>query len=176
MRQEYLEPDYLAGNTTLIVGNEMWIYIAAADTWYTKDLHDLSAAEQPWLVFRQFLREVEDEFDDYAFDLRDDPTEVYHLVGKPTDEAAAYGQIDLWVDRDSFVPTRRMLYDVDGQLLVDLVIRDVQETETGIHLARVIETYDERGILRSIIRYEEMQVDRGLDPTMFDPRVVLENG
>jgi len=34
MRQEYLAPDYLAGNLTLIVGDAMWIYIAAADTWF----------------------------------------------------------------------------------------------------------------------------------------------
>jgi len=31
MRQEYIEPDYLAGNITLVVGDVMWIYIAVTN-------------------------------------------------------------------------------------------------------------------------------------------------
>jgi len=172
MRQEYLAPDYLAGNLTLIVGDEMWIYIIVADTWYEKDLSELSAAEQPWLVFRQFLRGVEDEFADYDFALQGGVEEGYHLVGAPTTDDAAYGRIELWVDPETFVPNRRVLYDVDGNLLVDLHILEVEEVAEGTYLARAMETYDEDGVLKSVIRYEELTVNSGLDPALFEPLVV----
>ena len=172
MRQEYLAPDYLAGNLTLIVGDEMWIYIAVADTLYEKDLSELSAAEQPWLVFRQFLRGVEDEFADYDFTLQDVAEEGYHLVGAPTTDDAAYGRIELWVDPVTFVPDRRLLFDVDGNLLVDLHILEVEEVADGTYLARAMETYDEDGVLKSVIRYEELTVNSGLDPALFEPLVV----
>ncbi len=167
MRQEYLEPDYLAGNLTLITGNDMWIYIAAADTWYEKDLGELSAAEQPWLVFRQFLRGVADEFDDYAFELRDDEPDRYHLIGTSSTDDAAYGRIELWVDPEMFVPTRRLLFDVDGNLLVDLHILEVEEIADGTYLARTLETYDEIGELKSVIHYDSLVVNGGLDPALF---------
>ena len=168
MRQEYLEPDYLAGNLTVITGDAMWIYIAAADTWFEKDLSELSSAEQPWLVFRQYLRDVEDEFNDYAFDLEAADSQTFHLVGAPTSDEATYGRIELWVDPETFVPTRRMLYDVDGNLLVDLHILEVEEVADGTYLARLMETYDEEGTLASVIRYEELTVDGELDPTLFE--------
>ncbi len=181
MRQEYLEPEYLAGNLTLIVDNDMWIYIAAVDTWYRQNLEDLSAAEQPWLVFRQFLREVEDEFDNYTFDLIDDAGsadpllgqaeshDLYHLAGLPSSEEAAYGRVELWVDPQTFVPTRRILYDVSGNLLVELHILDVERVAESAYLARTMITYDETGEQKSIIRYDTLTVDSGLDPSLFVP-------
>jgi len=168
MRQEYLAPDYLAGNLTLIVGDAMWIYIAAADTWFQEDLSELSSAEQPWLVFRQYLRDVEDEFGDYDFVLEAVDAEAFHLVGTPTTDDATYGRIELRVDPATFVPTRRVLYDVDGNLLVDLHILEVEEVADGTYLARLMETYDEDGVLASVIRYEELVVDGGLDPALFE--------
>ncbi|MBN1859010.1 outer membrane lipoprotein-sorting protein [Candidatus Bipolaricaulota bacterium] len=185
MRQEYLEPDYLAGNLTRIIGNEMWIYIAAADTWYRRELGDLSAAEQPWLIFRQFLRGVESEFDNYAFDLsagdegqnpsqdrnqeqdQESASEPYHLVGTPSSEDAVYGRIELWVDPQTFVPTHRRLYDVDANLLVELRILDVELVADSTYLARTMATYDETGERKSVIHYETLVVNGGLDPTLF---------
>ena len=168
MRQEYLAPDYLAGNLTLTVGDDMWIYIAAADTWYEKDLSDLSSAEQPWLAFRRFLRDVDDELVDYAFDLVGIEESAYHLVGVPTIDDAAYGRIELWVDPDSFVPVRRLLYDVDGNLLVELRISDIEQVAESTYLARTMETYDEAGVLQSVIHYDELIVNDGLDPALFE--------
>jgi outer membrane lipoprotein-sorting protein len=169
MRQEYLAPDYLAGNLTLIVGDAMWIYIAAADTWYEKDLSELSTAEQPWLVFRQFLRGVKDEFEDYAFVLEGDAPGQYHLIGTSTTDDAAYGRIELWVDPETFVPTRRLLYDVDGNLLVELRILDVEQVAESTYLARTMETYDETGARKSVIHYDSLVVNGGLDPVLFAP-------
>ena len=168
MRQEYLAPDYLAGNLTLVVGNEMWIYIAAADTWYEKDLSELSTAEQPWLVFRQFLRDVEDEFDDYDFTLLSNENDIYQMEGRATTDAAVYGWIELWVDGGTFVPQRRTVYDVDGNLLVDLRILEVENVDDVAYFARALETYDEDGVLRSRIRYEALAVNGGVEPTLFD--------
>jgi len=168
MRQEYLEPDYLAANLTLITGATMWIYIAAADTWFEKDLSELSAAEQPWLVFRQFLRGVEDEFEDYEFELLTSEDETLHLSGTPTNEDAAYGEVELWIDPETFVPARRRLFDVEGNLLVDLHILEVEQVGENTYVARAMETYDENGELASVIRYEELTVDSGLDPALFE--------
>ena len=168
MRQEYLAPDYLAGNLTLIVGNRMWIYIAAADTWYEKDLSTLSSAEQPWLAFRRFLRDVEDELEDYAFELISDGTDSYHLVGVPTRKDTTYGRIELWVDPEAFVPTRRLLYDVDGNLLVELRILDIERVASSTYLARTMQTYDEEGELVSVVHYEDLAVNRGLDSSLFE--------
>ncbi len=176
MRQEYLAPDYLAGNLTLIVGDKMRIYVAAADTWYEKDLSELSTAEQPWLVFRQFLRGVADEFDDYAFELRDDAPDLYHLIGIPTTDDAAYGRIELWVDPETFVPTRRLLYDVDGNLLVELRILDVEPVTESTYLARTMETYDGTGERKSVIHYDSLTVNGGLDPALFVPPTEASDG
>ena len=167
MRQEYLEPDYLTGNLSLITGDNMWIYIAAAEAWYEKDLRDLSAAEQPWLVFRQFLRGVEDEFGDYAFELLADEPDRYHLIGSSMTDDAAYGRIELWVDPETFVPARRRLYDVDGNLLVEVHILEVEQVAESTCLARTLETYDETGELRSVIHYDSLAVNGGLDPALF---------
>jgi outer membrane lipoprotein-sorting protein len=169
MRQEYLEPEYLAGNLNVVEGNKMWTYIAASDTWYESDLADLSAAEQPWLGFRQILRAAQDELADYAFELVEADGETFHLRGTPSVDEAAYGRIELWVDGATFVPTRRVLYDVDAHLLVDVRISDVEEVAEGAYVARRLETYDEDGILRSVIRYESVRVNQGLDPTLFAP-------
>ena len=167
MRQEYLEPDYLAGNLSLITGDDMWIYIAAVETWYEKDLRELSTAEQPWLVFSQFLRGVEDEFDDYAFELLADEPALYHLIGTTSTDDAAYGRIELWVDPETFVPARRRLYDVDGNLLVEVHILEVEQVAESTYLARKLETHDETAELKSVIHYDSLEVNSGLDPALF---------
>lgn len=179
MRQEYLEPDYLAGNLSLVAGDNMWIYIAAIETWYEKDLSELSTAEQPWLIFRQFLRDVQDEFDDYTFELLSAEDDVYHqgdvyhqddeyyLQGTASTDDAIYGSIDLWVDSQTFVPKKRILYDVEGKLLVELRILEVEEIAESIYLARTLETYDETGELRSVIHYDSIIVNSRLVPELF---------
>ncbi|MBU1049955.1 outer membrane lipoprotein-sorting protein, partial [Candidatus Bipolaricaulota bacterium] len=168
MRQEYLAPDYLAGNLTLVTDELMWIYIAAVDTWYEKDLSELSTAEQPWLVFRQFLRGVQTEFDDYIFELLGNESNEYHLQGMASTDDAVYGRIELWVNAETFVPNKRILYDVDGNLLVELRILEVELIDGVIQLARTMETYDESGELRSVIRYDSVIVNSGLVPSLFD--------
>jgi len=168
MRQEYLAPGYLADNLTLITGNDMWTYIAATDTWYENDLSMLSPAEQPWLAFRQFLRDVEDELDNYEFELQDDASDRYHLIGVTATEDATYGRVELWVDPETFVPTNRLLYDVDGNLLVELRILDIEQMGKSTYLARTMETYDENGRLKTTIHYDELTVNGGLDPALFE--------
>lgn len=167
MRQEYLEPDYLAGNLSLVTGDNMWIYIAAIETWYEKDLAGLSTAEQPWLVFRQFLRGVQDEFADYTFELLSAEGDEYHLQGTASTDDAVYGRIELWVDSQTFVPNQRSLYDVEDNLLVELRILEVEQIGESIYMARTLETYDETGELRSTIHYDSIVVNSGLDPELF---------
>jgi outer membrane lipoprotein-sorting protein len=169
MRQEYLAPDYLAGNLTIIVGNTLWTYIAASATWYSKDLSLLSDAEQPWLTFRQLLRDVQDELENYSFALVDIEDGAYHLRGTGESADAVYGAIELWVDPDTFVPRRRLLYDADGNLLVDVRILDVEEIADGVFVARRLETYDETGTLRNVILYDSVAINQGLDPALFVP-------
>ena len=168
MRQEYLAPDYLAGNMTLVTGELMWIYIAAIDTWYEKDLTELSTAEQPWLVFRQFLRGVQDEFDDYTFELLSAEGNEYYLEGTSSTDDAVYGRIELWVNATTFVPNKRILYDVDGNLLVELRILEVDQLEGVTFLARMMETYDESGELQSVIHYDAVSINSGLKPSLFE--------
>ncbi len=167
MRQEYLEPDYLAGNLSLVTGDDMWIYIAAIETWYEKDLSELSSAEQPWLVFRQFLRGAPDEFADYAFELLHAEGNVYHLQGTASSADAVYGRIELSVDPATFVPVQRSLFDVGGNLLVEVRILEVEQIGESTYLARTLETYDESGELRSVIHYDSVSVNSGLDPELF---------
>jgi outer membrane lipoprotein-sorting protein len=175
MRQEYLAPEYLAGNLTLTVGDDMWIYIAAVDTWYEKDLSELSSAEQPWLAFRRFLHGVDDELDDYAFELLGVEDGTYHLAGVAAVNDATYGRIELWVDAEAFVPIRRLLYDVDYNLLIELRIFDIERVAESTYLARTMETYDEAGVLRSAIHYDELVVNSGLDSVLFE-RVANDEG
>jgi len=168
MRQEYLAPDYLAGNMSLVTGELMWIYIAAIDMWYEKDLSELSTAEQPWLIFRQFLRGVQDEMDDYAFELLPAEGDEYYLQGEASTDDAVYGRIELWVDALTFVPNKRTLYDVDDNLLVELRILEVEQLEGVIYLARTMETYDEVGELQSVIHYDSVSINSGLEPGLFE--------
>jgi outer membrane lipoprotein-sorting protein len=167
MRQEYLSPSYLAGNLTIIVGDAMWTYIAASETWDSKDLSLLSDAEQPWLAFRQLLRTVQDELANYTFSVIGIEDGAYHLRGTGESADAVYGAIELWVDPDTFVPRRRLLYDTDGDLLVDARVLDVEETAAGVFVARRVETYDEAGTLRNTIVYDSVTINQGLDPTLF---------
>ena len=167
MRQEYLSPDYLAGNLTIIVGSAMWTYIAANETWYTKDLSALSAAEQPWLAFRQLLRDVQDELKSYAFTLVGIEDGAYHLRGVGSGADAVYGAIELWVDPETFVPRRRLLYDTDGKLLVDVRFLNIEKVADGVFVPRRLETYDDAGVLKNVIAYDSVTINQGLDPTLF---------
>jgi outer membrane lipoprotein-sorting protein len=167
MRQEYLCPDYLAGNLSIIVKEKMSMYIAASETWYAKDLSTLSEAEQPWLGFRQLLRDVQDELENYAFLLVGMEDGAYRLRGTGESAEAVYGAIELWVDPTTYVPQRRLLYDTDENLIVDVRVFDVEETVDGVFVARRIETYDEFGALRNVIRYDSISVNQGLDPDLF---------
>jgi len=168
MRQEYLAPDYLAGNLSLVTDELMWIYIAAIDTWFEKNLAELSTAEQPWLVFRQFLRGVQNEFDDYSFELLSAEGDEYYLQGTAATDDAVYGRIEMWVNIETFVPNKRILYDVEGNLLVELRILEVEQLEGVIYLARSMETYDEYGELRSTIHYDSVSINSGLEPALFE--------
>jgi len=167
MRQEYLAPDYFAGNKAIIVGDTMWTYIAVIDTWSSKDLSLLSDAEQPALAFRQLLRDVQDELAEYTFAIVDAEDGVYHLRGVSNSVDAVYGAIELWVDAATFVPQRRLLYDTDGNLLVDARILDVNEVAPGVFVARRVETYDEAGTLKNTIVYDSVSVNQELDPSLF---------
>ena len=80
---------------------------------------------------------------------------------------AAYGRIELWIDPETFVPARRRLYDVDGNLLVEVHILEVEQVAESTCLARTLETYDETGELRSVIHYDSLAVNGGLDPALF---------
>ncbi|MCX6095016.1 MAG: outer membrane lipoprotein carrier protein LolA [Candidatus Bipolaricaulota bacterium] len=176
MRQEYVAPDYMAGNMALIVGDAMLVYIAANETWHDSKLSDLSTAEQPWLLFRQLLRDVQDEFNDYGFTLAGLDGGKYHLVGNPETDDAVYGSIELWIDPETFVPTRRLLYDVDGNLIADVRIQNVVEVAPGIFLARRVEAYDANGVLRNEITYQELVANEPLDPALFVLPAEATNG
>jgi len=67
------------------------------------------------------------------------------------------------------VPRRRLLYDADGNLLVDVRILDVEEIADGVFVARRLETYDETGTLRNVILYDSVAINQGLDPALFVP-------
>ncbi len=169
MRLEYLAPEYLAGNVTLIVGDRMWMYIAALGKWFEKDLSALSPAEQPWLMFRNILRGVRSELDDYTFTRLEDEGDAYHIRGLPANKAAVYGRIDLWVDPRTFVPVRRTLYDMDGDLLVDARFLDATAVADGVTLPLRIETYNGDGELMSVISYGKVAVNAGLSESLFVP-------
>jgi outer membrane lipoprotein-sorting protein len=176
MRQEYVAPEYMAGNVSLIVGDAMLVYIAANETWHATKLSDLSTAEQPWLLFRQLLRDVQDELDDYAFTLRELDGGKYHLVGAPATDDAVYGSIEMWIDPETFVPARRLLYDVDGNLIADVRILNVVEVIPGIFLARKVEAYDAEGVLKNEIVYQELAVNERIDPSLFTLPTEAPNG
>ena len=169
MRQEYIEPDYLAGNITLVVGDVMWIYIAVTNQWLKKDLADLSPAEQPWLMFRNILSGVRSELDDYTFVRIDDDEEsdVYHIRGTPANDAAVYGRLDLWVDAATFSPVRRLLYDTDGNLLVDARFLDETLVDDVATMPLRIEAYNADGELRNIITYTKITLNTGASDEEF---------
>ena len=169
MKQEYLAPDYLEGNITLIVGDTMWIYIAVTDQWFKKDLADLSPAEQPWLMFRNILSGVRSELDDYTFTRIDDSeaSDVYHIRGTPANDAAVYGRLDLWVDDKTFTPVRRLLYDMDGELLVDARFLDKTLVDDVVTMPLRIETYNADGELQNVITYTKITLNTGVSDAVF---------
>ena len=171
MRLEYLKPEYLAGNVTLVVGEKMWMYIAVTDQWFDKDLSNLSSAQQPWLMFRNILRGVRSMLDDYKFARIDEEGDVYHIRGIPASDAAVYGRIDLWVDPETFVPVRRTLYDMDGNLLVDAHFLNVTAVAKGVVLPLTIKTYDAEGKLASVVSYAQITVNAGVPDDLFNPPV-----
>ncbi len=169
MRLEYLEPEYLAGNVTLIVGGKMWMYIAAIDKWFEKDLVKLSPAEQPWLMFRNILHGVRSMLDDYTFTRIEEEGNTYHIRGLPASDAAVYGRIDLWVDPETFVPVRRILYDANENLLVDARFLDATAVADGVTLPLRIETYNGDGELANVISYVKIMVNSSVPDDLFNP-------
>lgn len=168
MRQEYLAPDYLAGNVTIIAGNAMSVYIAASNQWYEKDLASLSPSEQPWVLFRNMLRGVRSQFEDYAFGRADDvdPAE-YHLVGVPATSAAIYGRIELWIDATDYFPRRWVLYDTDGKFLVESRFLEPTQLAEKATIPMRIEAYREDGTLQNVITYDQVVVNSGLSDSLF---------
>ncbi len=169
MRLEYIAPAYLAGNVTIIVGNKMWMYIAAISKWYEKDLSTLSPAAQPWLLFRHLLRGVHNELDDYKFIRLKNENDAYHLRGVPANTAAIYGEIDLWVNAQTFVLARRTLYDMNGHLLADTRFLAATKLSSTVMLPLRIETYNGDGKLLSVVHYAKIAVNTGVPATLFAP-------
>ena len=169
MRLEYIAPAYLAGNVTIIVGNKMWMYIAAISKWYEKDLSTLSPAAQPWLMFRHLLRGVHNELDDYKFTRLKNENGAYHLRGVPANTAAIYGRIDLWVNAQTFVLVRRTLYDMNGHLLADTRFLDATKLSSNVTLPLRIETYNGDGKLLSVVHYAKIAVNTSVPATLFAP-------
>jgi outer membrane lipoprotein-sorting protein len=168
LRLEYLSPDYLAGNVSLAVGDSFWVYIAAADTWYEKDLSELSPSQQPWIMFRALLRSVRSEYREYSYQVKADGG-LLLLTGTPTEEGAVYGRIELWVDPENWLPVRRKLYDVDGKFLAEARFLQHTEVAPGMWLPLKVEVYDEEGKLVSEVSYLEVKVDVGVPESLFAP-------
>ena len=168
LRLEYLAPDYLAGNVALAVGDRLWVYIAAADTWYEKDLSDFSPSQQPWITFRALLKSVRGEYWGYELHVQKDG-DLLLLSGVPHEEEAAYGRIELWVDPATWLPVRRKLYDVDGNYLGEACFLKHTEVAPGLWLPLEVEIYDEEGSPVSGISYLEIEVDVGVPETLFVP-------
>ncbi len=168
LRLEYLSPDHLAGNVSLAVGGSFWVYIAAADTWYRKDLAELSPSQQPWIMFRALLKGVRSEYRDYSYQVEEDGG-LLLFTGTPTEEGAAYGRIELWVDPESWLPVRRKLYDVDGNPLSEARFLQRTEVAPGMWLPLVVEVYDGEGELVGEVSYLEIEVDVGVPESLFAP-------
>lgn len=168
LRLEYLSPDYLAGNIALAVGDRYWIYIAAAETWYRKDLSELSPSQQPWIMFRTLLKGVRSEYREYSFEVREDG-DLLLLIGVPTGEGAVYGRIELWVDHENWLPVKRKLYDADGEFLTEARFLQHTEVAPGVRLPLKVEVYDEEGKLVSEVSYLEVRVDSGVPESLFIP-------
>ncbi len=168
LRLEYSAPEYLAGNVSLAVGDKFWTYIAAADTWYEKDLAELSPSQQPWIMFRALLKDVRSEYRGYAYEVQEDDG-LLLLSGTPTQEGATYGRIELWVDPKTWLPVRRKLYDVEGKLLSEARFLEPHEVAPGLSLPLVVEIHDEEGKLVGRVTYEEVAVNVGLPPDLFVP-------
>jgi len=139
MCQEYLAPDYLAGNITLV------------------------------LMFRNILSGVRSDLDDYAFTHIDDSEvgDVYHIRGTPASDAAVYGRLDLWVNNETFTPVRRLLYDMDGQLLVDARFLNETLVDNVVTMPLRVETYNADGELRNVITYTKITLNTGVSDEVF---------
>jgi len=169
MRLKYLKPEYLAANVTLIVGEKMWMYVAAIDKWFEKDLATLSPAEQPWLMFRNVLRGVRSMLDDYTFTLVEEKSDAYHIRGVPANDDAVYGRVDLWMDAETFLPLQRIVYDMDGNLLVDARFLEAKSFADGVTLPLRVETYNADGKLANVISYLQVEVNAGVSQGLFAP-------
>ena len=168
MRQEYLAPEYLAGNVSIIVGDAMSVYIAASNQWYEKDLASLSPSEQPWILFRNMLRGVRNQFDDYTFATAGDADPAqYHLVGIPETSSAIYGRIELWLDATSYFPRRWVLYDTDGNFLVESRFLEPTQFSDRAIIPLRIEAYRADGTLQNVITYDQVVVNSGLSDSLF---------
>ena len=168
LRLEYLSPDYLAGNVSLAVGDSFWVYIAAADTWYGKDLSELSPSQQPWITFRALLKSVRSEYREYELHVQKDG-DLLLLSGIPHEEEAVYGGIELWVDPATWLPVKRKLYDIGGNYLGEARFLEHTEVAPGLWLPLEVEIYDEERHLVSEISYLEIEVDVGVPETLFAP-------
>ena len=76
--------------------------------------------------------------------------------------------IELWVDPETLIPRRRQLFDVDAKLLVAARILEVEKIDGVAYLAQRIEAYDADGILKNVIVYDAVAMNRGADSALFE--------
>lgn len=81
------------------------------------------------------------------------------------DDSARYV---VWIDARTHVLLKREWYNGEGQLRASFVYQNAQEVQPGLWIPTRMEIRNSDGMVAAITAYSDLQVNRGLDDSLFD--------
>jgi outer membrane lipoprotein-sorting protein len=97
-----------------------------------------------------------------------DGEESYFLEGVPR-HATAYSKLQGWVRKADYVIIKARFFDGDGEPLKQARLLDVRELAEGARLAHRVEVESLSDESRTVLTFDNVSINQGLDEDMFEP-------
>ncbi|WP_440946767.1 outer membrane lipoprotein-sorting protein [Methanosarcina sp. T3] len=128
-----IEPEEEAGTTVVSDGEFMWTYDPKTNTVIKMEMPDTPILGE--MDYAEVIDEFLNETDVSLLGVKEiDGRPTYLLETSPKGEEEGFKLADgmrIWVDKETWMPLRYEMYDSDGDLVIELEIRDL-EINTGI--------------------------------------------
>lgn len=180
MLVKFTKPANIEGTGFLMISDDMWLYLPALGK--VKRIagsakqgnfmgSDLSYEDMESLGNSGFLKDYDIEKLNDSM-LKD--KEVYHLRLTPTNQDMSYSKLEMYVDKDLFLPLKIDYYIDDDTLLKTLTTYDHQEVN-GYNLAMRMEMENVEGGSKTILKIKNVEFPEELEDEIFTIRN-LERG
>jgi outer membrane lipoprotein-sorting protein len=90
----------------------------------------------------------------------------YVMEGIPRHDVV-YGKLRGWVRESDFVTVKAQFFDREGNLMKEAILSDIRELGEGLRFAHRIEMTRASGESKTVMTFEDVEVNRGLSPDDF---------